>query len=78
MPNDLAACHAMIQLEREVRHQLTEQLDNANRRISQMEHQLEQLLRRIYGRSAEKLDPAQSCSSSTCSSNLQPAGDCGS
>ena len=59
LPGDLAACHAMIQLEREVRRQLTEQLETANRRMAQMEHRLDLLLRRIYGRSAEKLDPAQ-------------------
>jgi transposase len=59
LPEDLAACHAMIQLERQVRLQLAEQLDGATRRIAQMEHRLEQLLRRIYGRSAEKLDPSQ-------------------
>jgi transposase len=59
LPGDLAACHAMIQLEREVRRQLAEQLDGANRRMAQMEHRLEQLLRRIYGRSAEKLDKDQ-------------------
>jgi hypothetical protein len=39
--------------------QLSEQLDNATRKISQMEHQLQQLLRRMYGRSSEKIDPKQ-------------------
>lgn len=52
LPNDLAACYALIQVQRE-------QLDSATRKISQMEHQLQQLLRRMYGRSAEKIDPAQ-------------------
>jgi len=51
-PGDLAACHALIQVQRE-------QLDKAERRISQMEHQLQQLLRRLYGRSSEKIDPKQ-------------------
>jgi len=52
LPDDLTACHALIQLQRE-------QIDNANRKIGHMEHQLQQLLRRLYGRSAEKLDPKQ-------------------
>ena len=41
------------------REQLCEQLDNATRKITQMEHQLQQLLRRLYGRSSEKIDPRQ-------------------
>jgi len=59
LPDDLAACHAMIQLKHEMVRQLADQLESANRRVAQMEHRLEQLLRRIYGRSAEKLDPTQ-------------------
>jgi transposase len=39
--------------------QLLEGLHNATRKISQMEHQLQQLLRRLYGRSSEKIDPKQ-------------------
>jgi transposase len=52
LPADLATCHALI-------GQLMEGLRNANRKISQMEHQLGQLLRRLYGRSSEKIDPGQ-------------------
>ena len=52
LPSDLATCHALIQVQRE-------QLDNTTRKLSQMEHQLQQLLRRLYGRSAEKIDPKQ-------------------
>lgn len=52
LPGDLAACHAMILVQRE-------QIETANRRMVQMEHRLDLLLRRIYGRSAEKLDSAQ-------------------
>ena len=52
LPSDLSACHAMIQ-------QLLEELKNTQRTNTQLEHQLQQLLRRIYGRSAEKIDPAQ-------------------
>lgn len=52
LPGDLAACHALIQVQHE-------QLDNATRKLTQMEHQLQQLLRRMYGRSSEKIDPKQ-------------------
>jgi len=52
LPGDLAACHALIM-------QLLEQLDNSSRKLTQMEHQLQQLLRRMYGRSSEKIDPKQ-------------------
>jgi transposase len=52
LPSDIAACHAMI-------GQLLENLQNATRKLSQMEHQLQQLLRRLYGRSSEKIDPRQ-------------------
>ena len=52
LPEDLGACHAMI-------GQLLEALRNTNRKLSQMEHQLQQLLRRLYGRSSEKIDPKQ-------------------
>jgi transposase len=52
LPDDLSTCHAMIQVQQE-------QLSSATRKISQMEHQLQQLLHRLYGRSSEKLDPKQ-------------------
>jgi transposase len=52
LPKDLAACHAMIR-------QLLEAQQKDSGRIVRLEHQLEQLLRRIYGRSAERLDPNQ-------------------
>jgi transposase len=42
----------LIQVQRE-------QLDASTRKLSQMEHQLQQLLRRLYGRSSEKIDPRQ-------------------
>ena len=48
LPVDVAACHAMIlQL-------LGEQRDQS-RLVRQMQHQLEQLLRKLYGRSSEKI-----------------------
>jgi hypothetical protein len=47
LPGDLTSCHAMIE-------QLLEALQGATRKIGTMEHRLEQLLRRLYGRSSEK------------------------
>jgi transposase len=39
--------------------QLLEGHQQKDRKLSQMEHQLQQLLRRLYGRSSEKIDPKQ-------------------
>ena len=52
LPKDLEACHAMIE-------QLLASLGDAHRKIGTMEHQLQQVLRRLYGRSSEKVDPKQ-------------------
>jgi transposase len=52
LPEDLDACHALI-------GQLFESQRQDGRTIQKLEHQLRDLLRRLYGRSAEKLDPHQ-------------------
>ena len=52
--------------------ELLEQLQGANRRMQRMEHQLEQLLRRLYGRSAERLDPNQMVLFADLLAQLQP------
>ena len=52
LPMDVQACHAMIL-------QLLAGQRDQSRTIHQLEHQLGELLRRLYGRSSEKLDPAQ-------------------
>jgi transposase len=52
LPADLAACHAMIA-------QLLDQNHDLQRNNSQLEHQLHELLRKLYGRSSEKLDANQ-------------------
>ena len=52
LPEDLAACHAMI-------FQLLQGQRDQSRTIRQLEHQLHELLRKLYGRSSEKLDPDQ-------------------
>src|ERR1700761_802393 len=52
LPDDLEAAHRLI---RELLATLRQQAHlNAN-----LQHQLEQLLRRIYGKKSEKLDPDQ-------------------
>ena len=52
LPTDLQQCHAMI-LE------LLASVNSQQRTIGRLEHQLQDLLRRVYGRSSEKIDPNQ-------------------
>jgi transposase len=52
LPADLSACHALIR-------QLLEAQQQSVRTIARLENHLQQLLRRVYGRSAEKLDANQ-------------------
>ena len=52
LPRDLAACHALIA-------QLIEQLHTSQQNQQRLEHRLEQILRRMYGHSSEKLDANQ-------------------
>jgi transposase len=48
-----------VELLRAERQQFLEQHQQHTRTIAQLQHQLQQLLRRLYGRSAEKLNPHQ-------------------
>jgi transposase len=52
LPDDLAAAHRLIR-------ELVATLRQQARLNANLQHQLEQLLRRIYGRKSEKLDPDQ-------------------
>ena len=52
LPGDLEACHALIR-------QLFDFRQQDAQLIAGMQHQLQQLLRRMYGRSSEKIDPNQ-------------------
>lgn len=52
LPTDLETAHQLIA-------ELLETVRTQGRFIEQLQHQLEQLLRRIYGRKSEKLDPIQ-------------------
>jgi hypothetical protein len=40
---------------------LTRKLQSSEQKISMLQHQVEQLLRRVYGRRSEQLDPTNSC-----------------
>ncbi len=52
LPDDLTLCHAIIA-------QLHEQLESSQKKIGHLEHQLDYLLRRIYGPKSERVDPNQ-------------------
>ena len=39
--------------------ELTKQLESSHRKLSMLQHQIDQLLRRVYGRRSEKMDPNQ-------------------
>jgi hypothetical protein len=52
LPDDLALCHEIIR-------QQADTIRESQRRIEQLEHQVEQLLRRQYGPRRESVDPAQ-------------------
>ena len=52
LPDDVAQCHALIQEQAKT---ITEQ----QRLTAQLQHQVEQLLKRLYGPRAERIDPAQ-------------------
>jgi transposase len=52
LPDDLTLCHEIIR-------QQAETIREAQRRIGQLEHQVEQLLRRQYGPRRERVDPGQ-------------------
>ena len=57
--------------------QLLASLGNAHRTIGTMEHQLQQLLRRLYGRSSEKIDPKQMALFAELLEQLDPESSAG-
>ena len=66
LPQDLTACHTLIkqlieqgQQATAQRQEMLAQLADTTRKLEQMEHQFQLLLRRYYGRSAEKMNPQQ-------------------
>src|SRR3970040_242145 len=56
---ELAQLRQEVELLRPTRHQSLEHLQQKSREIDSLQHQLQQLLRRLFGRSAEKIDPKQ-------------------
>ena len=52
LPTDLAACHALIL-------QLLDDQKQKSHAIERLEYKVQDLLRRLYGRSSEKIDPKQ-------------------
>jgi transposase len=52
LPQEVRACHALI-------GQLLDELRKRDARVTDLEHRMDLLLRRLYGRTSEKLDPAQ-------------------
>ncbi len=49
----------IIEHQQSLIQELTKQLESSNRKLSMLQHQVEQLLKRIYGRRSEKMDPNQ-------------------
>jgi transposase len=62
-----------VELLRAQRQQLLERQAQQTRTIDQLQHQLQYLLRRLFGRSAEKLDPKQLQLFETLLNQLAPA-----
>ena len=56
---ELAQLRQENELLRAQREQLLEQQKQSTRTIEQLQHQLQDLLRRLYGRSSERIDPQQ-------------------
>jgi hypothetical protein len=52
LPQDVGTCHALIV-------QLMDELRKCDGRIEDLGQRMDHLLRRLYGRTSEKLDPAQ-------------------
>ena len=52
LPDDVAVCHGLIRELLATNHQ-------QQRRIDQLEHRLDQLLKQVYGPRADKLNPDQ-------------------
>jgi chromosome segregation ATPase len=61
-----------VDLLRAEREQFLEQLQQKSREIDRLQHQVQQLLRRLYGCSAERIDPNQLQLFETLLSQLAP------
>jgi len=70
---ELAQLRREVELLRTERQQFLEQLQQKSREIDGLQHQLQYLLRRLFGRSAEKIDPKQMQLFETLLNQLAPA-----
>jgi transposase/prefoldin subunit 5 len=59
MANTLEEANAIIAQQKQHIEELASQLQSAHRQLMILQHQVEQLLRRVYGKRSEKLDPNQ-------------------
>jgi len=59
LPDDLAACHALIDQLATTNEQFSATVDSQQRELDQLKHYIAQLLRARYGPRSEKVDPAQ-------------------
>ena len=59
MVTTLAEAQELIARQALQNEELTQKLQSAEHQLRRLQHQVEQLLRRIYGRRSEKLDPNQ-------------------
>jgi len=69
---ELAQLRQEVELLRAERQQFLEQLQQQSREIDCLQHQLQQMLRRLFGRSAEKIDPKQMLMFETILNQLAP------
>lgn len=72
LDTELAQLRQEVELLRDEREQFLEQLQQKSREIDGLQHQLQQLLRRLFGRSAEKIDPKQLVLFETILNQLAP------
>ena len=59
MINSLEQANKVIEQQHTQIEKLSRQLHSSERKVNMLQHQVEQLLRRIYGRRSEKMDPNQ-------------------
>jgi transposase len=59
MISSLTETHELLEQKQLQIEELTKKLHSAQRNITMLQHQVDQLLRRVYGRRSEKLDPKQ-------------------
>lgn len=59
MNAELAQAHDLIEQKQLQIQELTKKLHSSERKVNMLQHQVDQLLRRVYGRKSERLDPNQ-------------------